>query len=173
VNEGLKSSDDRKGRRSLSNEQLQTINTEMISKPGCCPTKPARARKVEGKYKSRHSVDGVGAKLLPVVAHRCKRNLRDPPRTLRARRAGVSYYILYSWQRGVDVPGSSAPCAALFLLRQSCRLCSARVWRGTHAPPSVHARGRGQPEAALSIIRADSPFLRLPARRRRRHLGLG
>jgi transposase len=41
--------------------------------------------------------------------------------------------------------------------QQVQRLCSeARLRRGTHVPPRVHARERGGPEAALSTVRGDS-----------------
>ena len=58
--------------------------------------------------------------------------------------------------KGRGAPDSTLCAASRLPGRGFCTPCPAPGWRGTHALPRAHARGRASREAASSTIRADS-----------------
>jgi hypothetical protein len=59
-------------------ERMARGYLEIYRELAAASTKPARARKVKGKYKSLHSVDGVAVKLLPAVATPLQKEFKRP-----------------------------------------------------------------------------------------------
>jgi glycosyltransferase involved in cell wall biosynthesis len=64
--------------RRFTVERMARGYLEIYRELAAAATKPARARKVNGKYKSRHSVDGVAVKLPPAVATPSQKEFKRP-----------------------------------------------------------------------------------------------